>query len=75
MYLLASLAFVEEELDKWGRGSGGKGQTASLNYHFTDHLGGFPASVWTGASVYRVTRTSISRLGRGIPRWKKSRRH
>ena len=74
MYLLASLTVLEEELYKWGRGVGGKGQTASLHHIFPDHLGGFPASGWTGASVSRVTRTSISRLGRGIPRWTKSRR-
>ena len=74
MYLLASLAVLEEEIDKWRRGVMGKVQTAYIHHLFPDHLGGFPASIWTGASVSRVTRTSILRLGFGIPRRTKSRR-
>ena len=75
MYLSASLAVVEEEIDMWGKGVERKGQTASLHHHYPDHMGDFLASGWTAASVANVTRTSISLPGRGIPRWKKIRRH
>ena len=57
-----------------GEGVGEKGQTASLHHLFPDKLGVFPMYVWTGASVSRVTRTIISRLGRGILKWTKIRR-
>ena len=74
LYLSASLAVVKEKLDEWGRGGGGKVQTASLHHCFPDHTEGFPESSWTGDSVSRVKRTIILPLGRGIPRWTESRR-
>ena len=52
---------------------GGEVQTASSHHQLPDHKEGCPESGWTGASVSRVTRTSNSRLGRGIPRWTESR--